>query len=101
LGDRHRLRFAEHPHDPADAERDQHDRHQHLERQGHPRGQGQVEDDDGDAHRDDGHGVAHAPERSHERARPEAAGAGHDGGDRHHVVGIGRVLDPEEQAQQR
>src|SRR5439155_11690793 len=71
-----------------------------LHRQADPRGDHDPEEDDRAADEDDGQGVTDAPQGADEGGAPDLALAAHDRGDGDHVVGIGGVPHPEEEAQE-
>jgi len=80
-------------------EHDQHERHQQLETHGEPGREHEVGHQQETAGQDQGRHVADAPEGAHQRPGGEAPLTAHDGGHRHQVVGIGRVLDAEDESQ--
>ena len=87
--------------DREKAEAYKHHRYDDLE----PRGRGfsdvDLEGDDEAAESEKGSGVSQSPERADQRRAFPAFLGGDDGGNRHHVIGIERVADTEEEFRER
>jgi hypothetical protein len=84
---------------PEDAEQDQHRGDDELEPARDARAEGEPEPDDERPRERERRHVAQAPEDADERAVGEAALARDDRRDGDEVVGIGRVLEPEDEAE--
>ena len=91
------LRFAA---EVGETEPDEHDGYAELESQSDARRNHQPECDNRTAKQEERQRVANAPDRADARGAQERTLARDDGGDGHHVVGIGSVSESEEGAEQ-
>ena len=80
-------------------EQDEHGGHEQLQAGGHSRGEDDVHGEQEPARERECRHVTETPERAHQRAGSQAALARDDGGHRHEVIRIGRVLQPEDEPQ--
>lgn len=96
-----RAKTTAHPRQGKNTEQDEHDAYGELHRQAEPWRDDDPEDDDRRTDRHDRDGMAYAPGGADQRRARHAALAADNRRNSYHVVGIGRVSHPKEEAEKQ